>query len=33
MNAVANTKTNVPIFKNDGKTHAHLSGNHFQQKK
>ena len=33
MNAVADTKTNVPIFKNDGRTHVHLSGNHFQQNK
>ena len=33
MNAVANTKTNVPIFKNDGRTHVRLSGNHFQQNK
>ena len=28
MNAVANTKTN---FKNDGRMHVHLNGNHFQQ--
>ena len=33
MNAFADTKTNVPIFKNDGRTHVHLSGNHFQQNK
>ena len=33
MNAVADMKTNVPIFKNDGRTHVHLSGNHFQQNK
>ena len=31
MNAVADTKTNVPISKNDGRTHVHLIGNHFQQ--
>ena len=33
MNAVADTKTNVPIFKNDGRTHVYLSGNHFQRNK
>ena len=33
MNAVADIKTNVPIFKNDGRMHVHLSGNHFQQNK
>ena len=31
MNAVANTKSNLPNFKNDGRMHVHLSGNHFQQ--
>ena len=31
MNAVANTKTNLPNFKNDGRMHVHLNGNHFQQ--
>ena len=31
MNAVANTKTNLPNFKNDGRTHVYLNGNHFQQ--
>ena len=31
MNAVANTKTNLPNFKNDGRMHFHLNGNHFQQ--
>ena len=31
MNAVANTKTDLPSFKNDGRTHVHLNGNHFQQ--
>ena len=31
MNAVANTKTDLPNFKNDGRIHVHLNGNHFQQ--
>ena len=31
MNAVANTKTNLPNFKNDGRMHVHLNGNNFQQ--
>ena len=31
MNAVADAKTNLPNFKNDGRMHVHLSGNHFQQ--
>ena len=31
MNAVANAKTDLPNFKNDGRMHVHLSGNHFQQ--
>ena len=31
MNAIANTKTNLPNFKNDGRMHVHLNGNHFQQ--
>ena len=31
MNAVANTKTNLPNFKNDGRMHVHLNGIHFQQ--
>ena len=31
MNAVANAKTTLPCFKNDGRMHVHLSGNHFQQ--
>ena len=30
MNVVANTKTNLPNFKNDGRMHVHLNGNHFQ---
>ena len=31
MNAVANAKTTLPKFKNDGKMNVCLSGNHFQQ--
>ena len=31
MNAVANAKTDLPNFKNDGRMHVHLNGNHFQQ--
>ena len=31
MNANANTKTNLPNFKNDGRMYVHLNGNHFQQ--
>ena len=31
MNVVANAKTDLPNFKNDGRMHAHLNGNHFQQ--
>ena len=31
MNAVADTKTDLPNFKNDGRMHVHLNGNHFQQ--
>ena len=31
MNAVANTKTNLPNLKNDGRMHVHLNSNHFQQ--
>ena len=30
MNAVANTKTDLPNFTNDGRMHVHLNGNHFQ---
>ena len=33
MNAVANTKSNLPNLKNDGRMHVYLSGNHFQQNK
>ena len=31
MNAVVNTKTDLPNFKNDGRMHVNLNGNHFQQ--
>ena len=31
MNAVANAKTDLVNFKNDGRMHVHLNGNHFQQ--
>ena len=31
MNAVADAKTNLPNFKNDGRMHVHLNGNHFQR--
>ena len=31
INTVANTKTNLPSFKNDGRMQVHLNGNHFQQ--
>ena len=31
MNAVANTKTDLPNFKSDGRMHVQLNGNHFQQ--
>ena len=31
MNVVANTKTDLPNFKNDGRMYVHLNGNHFQQ--
>ena len=31
MIALANTKTNLPNFKNDGRINIYLSGNHFQQ--
>ena len=33
MNAFANAKSNLPNFKNDGRMHVHLSGNHFKQNK
>ena len=31
MNAVANGKTDLPNFKNDGRMYVHLNGNYFQQ--
>ena len=31
MIAFANTKTNLPNFKNDGRVNVYLSVNHFQQ--
>ena len=31
MNAVANAKTTLSKFKNDGRMNVYLSGNHFQQ--
>ena len=31
MNALANSKNDLPNFKNDGRMHVHLNGNHFQQ--
>ena len=31
VNAVADIKTDLPNFKNDGRMHVHLNGNHFQQ--
>ena len=30
MNALANSKNNLPNLKNDGRMHVYLSGNHFQ---
>ena len=33
MNALANSKDNLPNLKNDGRMHVYLSGNHFQQNK
>ena len=33
MNAVANSKNDLPNLKNDGRMHVHLSGNLFQQNK
>ena len=33
MNALANSKIDLPNLKNDGRMHVHLSGNHFQQNK
>ena len=33
MNALANSKNDLPNLKNDGRMHVQLSGNHFQQNK
>ena len=33
MNALANSKNDLPNLKNDGRMHVHLNGNHFQQNK
>ena len=33
MNAVGGTSGNLPDFKNDGRMHVYLSGNHFKQNK
>ena len=33
VNALANSKNDLPNLKNDGRMHVYLSGNHFQQKK
>ena len=33
MNVFANTKSNLPNLKNDGRIHVCVSGNHFQQNK
>ena len=33
MNALANSKNELPNLKDDGRMHVHLSGNHFQQNK
>ena len=33
MNALANSKNDLPNLKNDGRMHVYLSGNHFQQHK
>ena len=33
MNALANSKNELPNLKNDGRMYVHLSGNHFQQNK
>ena len=33
MNALANSKNDLPNLKNDGRMHVHLSGSHFQQNK
>ena len=31
MNSVADSGGDLPVLKNDGRTHFYLSGNHFQQ--
>ena len=31
MNSVADSGGDLPVLKNDGRTHVYLSGNHFQQ--
>ena len=33
MKSFANTKSNLPNLKKDGRMHVYLSGNHFQQNK
>ena len=33
MNALTNSKNDLPNLKNDGRMHVYLSGNHFQQNK
>ena len=33
MNALGNSKNDLPNLKNDGRMHVYLSGNHFQQNK
>ena len=33
MNALANSKNDLPNLKNDGRMHVYLSGNHFQRNK
>ena len=33
MNALANSKNDLPNLKNDGRMYVYLSGNHFQQNK
>ena len=33
MNAVGDSKGNLPELKNDGRMHVNLSGNQFQQNK
>ena len=31
LNSVADSGGDLPVLKNDGRTHVYLSGNHFQQ--